>query len=96
MKNFKIKNISLAILLLGASYTIQSCTEDLKQEPITEVTSASLYKDFTKYKGLLAKLYGGLAVGGQSGGMALVILQILMVDFLTICVYFYIKRDYYR
>lgn len=68
MKNFKIKNISLAILLLGASYTIQSCTEDLKQEPITEVTSASLYKDFTKYKGLLAKLYGGLAVGGQSGG----------------------------
>ena len=68
MKNFKIKNISLAILLLGASYAIQSCTEDLKQEPITEVTSASLYKDFTKYKGLLAKLYGGLAVGGQSGG----------------------------
>ena len=68
MKNFKIKNISLAILLLGASYAIQSCTEDLKQEPITDVTSAGLYKDFSKYPNLLAKLYGGLAVGGQDGG----------------------------
>ncbi len=68
MKKFRIKNISLALVFLGASFTIQSCTDDLKQEPITDVTSASLYKDFSKYKGLLAKLYGGLAVGGQSGG----------------------------
>ena len=68
MKNFKIKNISLAILLLGASYTIQSCTEDLKQEPITEVTSASVYKDFANYPSALGKVYAGLALGGQSAG----------------------------
>lgn len=49
-------------------FTFISCVDDLRQEPITEVTSASLYKDFDNYRNLLAKLYGGLAVGGQSGG----------------------------
>lgn len=68
MKNFKIKNISIAVAIFGASLTMSSCIDDLRQEPITEVTAASLYKDFGNYKGLLAKLYGGLAVGGQSGG----------------------------
>lgn len=68
MKNFRIKNISLAVALLGASFTMTSCIDDLRQEPITEVTAASLYKDFGNYKNLLAKLYGGLAVGGQEGG----------------------------
>ncbi len=68
MKNFRIKNISLAVALIGASFTMTSCIDDLRQEPITEVTAASLYKDFGNYKNLLAKLYGGLAVGGQEGG----------------------------
>jgi len=68
MKNFRIKNISLAVAMLGLSLTATSCTDDLRQEPITEITAASLYKDFGNYKNLLAKLYGGIAVGGQSGG----------------------------
>lgn len=68
MKNLRIKNSLVAIAFLGAGFTITSCVNDLKQEPITEVTAASLYKDFNNYKSLLAKLYGGLAVGGQSGG----------------------------
>ncbi|WP_226064313.1 RagB/SusD family nutrient uptake outer membrane protein [Kaistella polysaccharea] len=68
MKNFRLKNISIAVAIFGASLTMSSCIDDLRQEPITEVTAASLYKDFGNYKGLLAKLYGGLAVGGQSGG----------------------------
>ena len=68
MKNFRFKNISIAAAILGASLTMTSCVDDLRQEPITEVTAASLYKDFGNYKNLLAKLYGGLAVGGQSGG----------------------------
>lgn len=68
MKNLKIKNISLAVALFGLTLTTNSCVDDLRQEPITEITSASLYKDFGNYKNLLAKLYGGLAVGGQSGG----------------------------
>lgn len=53
---------------LGLMLTVSSCVDDLRQEPITEVTSASLYKDFDNYRNLLAKLYGGLAVGGQSSG----------------------------
>lgn len=68
MKKIKIKNISFAVAMLGISLTANSCTEDLRQEPVTEITAASLYKDFGNYKNLLAKLYGGLAVGGQSGG----------------------------
>ena len=68
MKNFRIKNISLAIAILGGSFMMNSCIDDLKQEPITEITAASLYKDFGNYKNLLAKLYGGVAVGGQAGG----------------------------
>lgn len=68
MKNFKIKNISLAVALLGGSLMMTSCIDDLKQEPITEITAASLYKDFGNYKNLLAKLYGGLAIAGQAGG----------------------------
>ncbi|QBO58653.1 RagB/SusD family nutrient uptake outer membrane protein [Chryseobacterium salivictor] len=68
MKNFRIKNISIAVAIFGASLTMTSCINDLRQEPITEVTAASLYKDFGNYKNLLAKLYGGLAVGGQTAG----------------------------
>ncbi len=68
MKNFRIKKLSIAALVLGFSLTFTSCVDDLKREPITDVTSASLYKDFNNYNNLLAKLYGGLAVGGQSGG----------------------------
>ncbi len=68
MKNFKIKKLTLAIALFGLTLGTNSCVDDLRQEPITEITAASLYKDFGNYKNLLAKLYGGLAVGGQAGG----------------------------
>lgn len=68
MKNFRIKNLKIAALVLGLTFSTTACIDDLRQEPITEITSASLYKDFDNYNNLLAKLYGGLAVGGQSGG----------------------------
>lgn len=68
MKNFRFKNISIAAAILGSSLMMTSCVDDLRQEPITEITAASLYKDFNNYPNLLAKLYGGLAVGGQAGG----------------------------
>lgn len=67
MKKFKIKGV-LAALVLGITLTMTSCINDLRQEPITEITAASLYKDFNNYKNILAKLYGGIAVGGQEGG----------------------------
>ena len=68
MKNFRIKKTSIATVFLAFALSLSSCVDDLKQVPNTEETAASLYKDFGKYKNLLAKLYGGLAVGGQEGG----------------------------
>ncbi|SFH89219.1 RagB/SusD family nutrient uptake outer membrane protein [Halpernia frigidisoli] len=53
---------AVALLSLG------SCVKDLEREPITDVTSASVFADFANYPNALAKLYGGIAVGGQSGG----------------------------
>jgi hypothetical protein len=67
MKKFKIKGI-LAASVLSLTLALSSCVDDLKQEPITEITAASLYKDFNNYRNVLAKLYGGLALGGQDGG----------------------------
>ncbi len=68
MKNFRITRNTITAAILGLTLTVTSCVDDLRQEPVTEVTAASLYKDFGNYKNLLAKLYGGLAIGGQSGG----------------------------
>lgn len=68
MKNFRITRNTIAAALLGLTLTVSSCVDDLRQEPVTEVTAALLYKDFGNYKNLLAKLYGGLALGGQDSG----------------------------
>lgn len=67
MKKY-INKISVIVLAIGLSITSVSCVNDLRQEPITEITSASIYKDFSNYKPLLAKLYGSIAIGGQSSG----------------------------
>lgn len=67
LNRIRLKNIVLplsAVFLLTAT----SCIKDLEREPITDVTSASIYKDFSNYKNVLAKLYGGLAMGGQISG----------------------------
>lgn len=67
LNRIKLKNIVLplsAVFLLTAT----SCVKDLEREPLTDVTSASIYKDFANYKNVLAKLYGGLAMGGQVSG----------------------------
>ncbi|GEJ47281.1 MULTISPECIES: RagB/SusD family nutrient uptake outer membrane protein [unclassified Chryseobacterium] len=67
LNRIKLKNIVLplsAVFLLTAT----SCIKDLEREPLTDVTSASIYKDFGNYKNVLAKLYGGLAMGGQISG----------------------------
>ncbi len=56
------------LLLTGIlAFGIVSCTKDLDRKPIVEVTSASVYANPANYKGILAKLYAGLAVSGQSG-----------------------------
>lgn len=53
---------------LAVSLLLVSCEKDLDRLPQTEITSASVYADFNNYKGVLAKIYAGLAVSGQEGG----------------------------
>lgn len=54
--------------LFGLSLLAVSCHKDLEREPITDVTNASVYKDFANYPKALGKVYAGIAIGGQSGG----------------------------
>ena len=68
MKKYINRKLSIAAVVLGLAFSTQSCINDLRQEPITEITAASIYKDFANYPHLLAKLYGGIAIGGQAGG----------------------------
>ena len=63
MKRFKT-NIIAAVALFSI-FTVTSCVSDLEQEPITDITSASVFKDFANYPMALAKIYGGFANGGQ-------------------------------
>ena len=67
LNTIKLKNI---VLPLSAAFllTAASCVNDLEREPITDVTAKVIYKDFSNYKNILAKLYGGLAMGGQISG----------------------------
>lgn len=58
-----IKNILLAG---GIALAAISCN-DLDLQPENQITSATVYEDFGNYKGVLAKLYAGLALTGQEG-----------------------------
>lgn len=64
---FQIRSIFSAFAV-SMLLTASSCVQDLEREPITDVTSASVFSDFANYPSALAKLYAGLAIGGQSGG----------------------------
>jgi hypothetical protein len=59
-----IPAVATGILLFSAI----SCVNDLEKTPITDVTSVSVFSDFANYNSALAKLYGGLAMGGQVSG----------------------------
>ncbi len=67
MKTQKFK--ILLTLMLAGMVAISSCVQDLDTEPIDDdvITSASVYKVPENYKAVLAKLYAGLAVSGQTG-----------------------------
>lgn len=66
---FYNKTKTAALLLLGVALLAVSCFKDLDTVPLNknEVTSANVYDDPTAYKGVLAKLYAGLALSGQQG-----------------------------
>ncbi|MBS9523255.1 RagB/SusD family nutrient uptake outer membrane protein [Litoribacter ruber] len=58
--------LKIMALVMGTFFSFTSCT-DLDLEPFNELTSIQVYEDFDNYIQVLAKLYGGLAVSGQSG-----------------------------
>lgn len=60
-RNFKALAMGAALLLVGA------CT-DLTVEPKSTVTEANIFSDVASYRSFIAKVYAGLAVGGQDGG----------------------------
>lgn len=68
MKYLNISKKAIFAGTLGLLLFTVSCEKDLEREPITEVTSASVYKDFANYPMALGKVYAGVAIGGQSGG----------------------------
>src|SRR5690349_12872993 len=59
----KTFGLTTALLLLIAA----ACT-DPTVAPKSTVTGANFFNDPSSYKEFLAKIYGGLAVGGQQGG----------------------------
>ena len=54
---------SAALLFVAAT----SCT-DLSVPPVSTINSTIVFNDPSSYQKLLAKLYAGLAVGGESSG----------------------------
>ena len=54
-------------LLLITAVTFVACTKDLDRKPKYGNTAASLYVNLDGYRSVLAKVYGGLALTGNSG-----------------------------
>ena len=61
-KVYQILGITLASLVFLAS-----CTKDLDRQPKYGNTASSLYKDLAGYKSVLAKVYAGLTLTGNTG-----------------------------
>src|SRR5437763_16121691 len=57
------RGVAAALIALGAA----ACT-DPTVAPTSTVTGASFYAGLGSYQAFLAKVYAGLAVGGQNGG----------------------------
>ena len=59
---FKLSGL-LSLIIFG----LAACTKDLDRTPKYGSTSASLYKDLAGYRSVLAKVYAGLTLTGNSG-----------------------------
>jgi hypothetical protein len=62
-RTFTVFASSAALLFVAAT----SCT-DTTVQPVSTVTSANIFNDPTSYQKFIAKLYAGLAVGGETSG----------------------------
>ncbi|MBQ3691039.1 MAG: RagB/SusD family nutrient uptake outer membrane protein [Bacteroidales bacterium] len=70
MKNFKFKYIFPAALM-SATLSISSCVKDLDTVPLDEkelVSNVVFTSSEDSYTSAIAKLYAGLAIGGNKGG----------------------------
>ena len=64
MKNNIFK---IALLLMGFGASVTSCTKDLNLTPTNDVTSEVVYSTPLGYKQSLAKIYGTMALTGNTG-----------------------------
>jgi starch-binding outer membrane protein, SusD/RagB family len=64
MKN--IKNLIL-LGLVTTMIVFESCVKDLDRAHPYDLTSDKVYSDAASYRGLIAKVYSGLALSGQQG-----------------------------
>src|SRR3954471_6902278 len=62
-----MKIIKFALSLSLASVVFVSCTKDLNRKPAAGLTAETLYSNEAGYCSSLAKVYGGLALTGNSG-----------------------------
>jgi starch-binding outer membrane protein, SusD/RagB family len=63
----KANFLKISGILAMTVFFIASCTKDLDRQPKYGNTAASLYKDLAGYKSVLAKVYAGLTLTGNSG-----------------------------
>lgn len=59
------RKIFIPVLLIASM--VISCTKDLNRTPNSGLTAETLYKNEAGYRSALAKIYGGLALTGNSG-----------------------------
>jgi len=64
MTKFSIRNAGLLAMLM---LVLASCHKDLDRFPPNDVTSEQVYKDVNGYTQVLAKVYGSMALTGNSG-----------------------------
>jgi starch-binding outer membrane protein, SusD/RagB family len=64
MRNKIFKSLGL---LAVTSVLLVACTKDLDRLPVYDFTSAQVYKDLAGYKQVLAKVYAGLSLTGNTG-----------------------------
>jgi starch-binding outer membrane protein, SusD/RagB family len=57
----------IILILLGGSIIAFSCTKDLDRTSPNGLTAEALYKNEAGYRASLAKIYGGLALTGNTG-----------------------------
>ena len=63
----KLKGIKNIIFFFVATVVIASCAKKLDLYPVNDLTPNKVYATADGYKSVLAKIYGGLASGGNQG-----------------------------